>query len=101
MKNITFFRTRSYVTYLFDTQETRDFETRELAKQNAENDKINEKFHFYKVTMTFNGRIEYQEEYLGEIPCGYEIDKENHYYDTKPEDRGLMNKPMTNWTGRA
>ena len=57
MKEITFYRTYSYGGMEGRTEEVRNFETVELAVEDALKDTWNEQFKLYKVKMIFDGKI--------------------------------------------
>ena len=69
MKKIAFYRTYSYNDNKDKKVETRDFETIDLAKEDALNDDENYFFTLCKIIMTFDGIIKTNKVYLGRIPC--------------------------------
>ena len=69
MKKIEFYRTYSYSDNKDKRVETRDFETMELAKEDALNDSDNYYFTISKITMLFDGIIKTNVKPIGRIPC--------------------------------
>lgn len=69
MKQIEFYRTYSFGGGDGRTIVFREFETEELARQNALEDTWNDGFKLYKGVITLNGRITQTETYISHIPC--------------------------------
>ena len=67
MKEIYYFRTYSWGGMEGRTQVIRNFETIELAKEDAINDTWNEAFTLYEIKLTFNGRVVENERFLEKI----------------------------------
>jgi len=78
MREIIFWRTKSYGGSDGSDIIVRNFETPEIAKQDALEDDWNSGFFLYEVTLTFNdGIITEKEKLLGQIPCYRSILLEN------------------------
>ena len=73
MKEICFFRTYSLGGMEGRTKIVRNFETSELAKENAINDNWNDSFELYEVKLTFNGIVIETETFLEKIICGRDL----------------------------
>lgn len=73
MREIIYFRTYSYGGEDGKTLEIRDFETPELAKDDAINDIRNTHFALYQINMVFDGKITESKKYLGQIVCGRDL----------------------------
>lgn len=73
MREIIYFRTYSYGGEDGKTLETRNFETPELAKDDAINDIRNTHFALYQINMVFDGKITESKKYLGQIVCGRDL----------------------------
>lgn len=73
MKEINFFRTYSLGGMEGRTKVVRNFETSELAKENAINDNWNDNFELYEVKLTFNGIIIETETFIEKILCGRDL----------------------------
>ncbi len=69
MKQIEFYRTYSYNDDKDKRVEIRDFETIDLAKEDALNDENNYYFTLSKITMIFDGIIKTKVKPIGRIPC--------------------------------
>lgn len=69
MREVTFFRTMSLGGMCGRDVITKNFETEEMAREDAMRDTWNSDYFLYKVTMTFDGIITERKESLGEIPC--------------------------------
>lgn len=69
MKKIEFYRTYSYSDNKDKRVETRDFETIDLAKEDALNDENNYFFTVNKITMIFDGIIKTKVTPIGRILC--------------------------------
>lgn len=78
MKEIYYFRTYSWGGMEGRTQVIRNFETIELAKEDAINDTWNEAFTLYEIKLTFNGRVVENERFLEKIACGRDLARENY-----------------------
>lgn len=76
MTTIRYYETISYGGMEGRDIERRKFETEEMARENAMKDTWNDGFSMYEVTMTFNGRITEEKKYMGEIPCGREMNRQ-------------------------
>ncbi len=76
MKKIVFYRTSSYGGMEGRDLEKRDFETKELAMENALYDDWNDHFLLFEVTMTFDEFVTTSEKFLGEIPCVRSLNRE-------------------------
>ena len=73
MKQIEFYRTYSYNDNNNKRVETRDFETIDLAKEDALNDEENYFFTLSKITMIFDGVIKTNVVPMGRIACKREL----------------------------
>ncbi|MBQ2946978.1 MAG: hypothetical protein IJE04_03915 [Bacilli bacterium] len=73
MKQIEYFRTYSYGGEDGRELEIRNFETPELAKDDAISDMKNTHFSLYQISILFNGRITESKKYLGQIVCGRDL----------------------------
>ena len=73
MKQIEYFRTYSYGGEDGRELEIRNFETPELAKDDAISDMKNTHFSLYQINILFNGRITESKKYLGQIVCGRDL----------------------------
>lgn len=69
MKKIEFYRTYSYSDDKDQNLEIRDFETMELAKEDALSDDDNYFFTLDKIVMVFDGIIKTKVIPIGRIPC--------------------------------
>ena len=73
MKEIKYYRTYSYRE---DKQlEARNFETPELAKDDAISDITNTDFSLYEINMVFDGKIIESRKYIGSITCGKDLEE--------------------------
>ena len=77
MKEIIFYRTYSYGGMEGRTKEVRNFETVELAVEDALKDTWNEQFKLYKVKMIFDGKIIEEEKYIEPLVCGRDLISDN------------------------
>lgn len=75
MRQIEYFRTCSYGGEDGKTLDVREFETPELARDDALKDITNTNFTLYHVTMIFDGKITQTIKYLGQIVCGRDLKK--------------------------
>lgn len=84
MREIIYFRTYSYGGEDGKTLEIRDFETPELAKDDAISDIKNTHFALYQINMVFDGKITQTIKYLGQIVCGRDLQEfaESHKIKT-------------------
>lgn len=84
MKQIEYFRTYSYGGEDGKQLEVRDFETPELAKEDAISDMVNTNFTLYQINMVFDGKITQTKKYLGQIVCGKDLQEfsESHKIKT-------------------
>ena len=73
MREFKYFRTYSYAGMEGTDLEKRDFETIELAKNDALNDQLNSNFNLYEITMILDGKITETTKYLGQITCGKDL----------------------------
>lgn len=73
MKEIIYFRTYSYGGEDEKQLEIRNFETPELAKDDAISDVKNTHFSLYQINMFFDGEITESKKYLGQIVCGKDL----------------------------
>lgn len=80
MKQIIYYRTYSYGGLDGKDLEIRNFETIELAKEDAISDIKNNNFALYQISMVFDGKITESKKYLGQIVSGKELNEfaENH-----------------------
>ena len=72
MQKIKYYRTYSYAED-GKTVEKRGFETIELAKADAYNDRKESNFYLYEVTMTFDGTVIEEEKFLGQLVSGRDL----------------------------
>ncbi len=84
MKKIEYFRTYSYGGENGKELEVRNFETPELAKDDAINDLVNTNFTLYQINMVFDGKITETKKYLGQIVCGKDL---QHFTETEKTKR--------------
>ena len=74
MKEFKYYRTYSYKDMYGKELEIREFETIDLAKNDAIMDRNNSNFHLFEITNIFDGRLTETKKYLGKIICGKELD---------------------------
>ena len=84
MREIIYYRTYSYGGEDGKQLEVRNFETPELAKDDAISDVKNTHFALYQINMLFDGKITESKKYLGQIVCGRDLQEfaENHKIKT-------------------
>ena len=73
MREIIYYRTYSYGGEDGKQLEVRNFETPELAKDDAISDVKNTHFALYQINMLFDGKITESKKYLGQIVFGRDL----------------------------
>jgi len=76
MKQIIYYRTKSYGGMEGRDIVIRNFETLELAKDNALSDTWNDSFSLYEVTLIFDGMIVETETFIERIKCYRDVIRE-------------------------
>lgn len=84
MREICFFRTYSLGGMEGRNREIRNFETIELAKENALNDTWNDNFQLYGVKLIFDGKITETETFLENLVCGRDLQRKKYQDETGP-----------------